>query len=134
MSTTGSKLLAPPIDLSRATELVQKGLPWSEMEYVASELGVSLAEFAELLGISETTFFRRRKSRRFAVDESDHIMRFARLWALAIDVFENAEGARSWLKQPAFGLGGKIPLEVAKTETGAHEVELLLKRIDYGVQ
>jgi putative toxin-antitoxin system antitoxin component (TIGR02293 family) len=60
-------------------------------------------------------------------------MRFARLWSRAIDVFENDKGARDWLKQPALGLGGRIPLEAAKTETGAHEVDVLLQRIDYGV-
>ncbi len=127
------KLLAPPLDITRATALVQKGLPWHEAEFLAETLGVTLAELADLLGISEPTFFRRRKQKRFPVAESDHIMRFARLWSLALDVFENEVGARDWLKAPAFGLGGKTPLQVAKTETGAREVELLLQRIDYGV-
>jgi len=126
-------LLTPPLDLNRATELVQQGLPWHEAEFVAGELGITLAEFADLLGISQPTFFRRRKQKRFSVAESDHIMRFARLWSLALDVFENPEGARDWLKAPALGLGGRIPLQGARTETGAREVEILLQRIDYGV-
>jgi uncharacterized protein (DUF2384 family) len=34
-------------------------------------------------------------------------------------------------KQP--GLGGAVPLDFAKTEIGAREVENLLGRIEYGV-
>lgn len=128
-----TQLLAPPIDIARATRIVQKGLPWNEAEFLAHELGLTLAELADLAGISLPTFFRRRKQKRFHADESDHLMRFARLWSRAIDVFENDKGARDWLKQPALGLGGRIPLEAAKTETGAHEVDVLLQRIDYGV-
>lgn len=126
-------LLAHPLDQDRATELVERGLPWTEAEFLAGELGVTLAEFAGYVGISEPTFFRRRRQKRFPLAESDHIMRFARLWSQAIDVFENETGAREWLKAPAFGLGGKIPLEVAKSEAGARVVETLLQRIDYGV-
>jgi putative toxin-antitoxin system antitoxin component (TIGR02293 family) len=126
-------LLAPPIDLTRATALVQKGLPWSEVEFLAEQLGVTLAEFSELLGVSEPTFFRRRKQKRFTPDESDHIMRFARLWSMALETFEQEEGARTWLKAPAIGLKGRVPLQVSRSETGAREVEALLQRIDYGI-
>ena len=128
-----SHLLAPPLDEARATALVEKGLPWAEAEFVARELGVTLADFADLLGISQPTFFRRRKQKRFSPDESDHIMRFARLWSLALDVFEDAGAARSWLGAPAHGLRGRVPLQVGRTEAGAREVETLLHRIDYGV-
>jgi len=126
-------LLAPPIDITRATALVEKGLPWGEVEFVAEALGVTLAEFAELLGVSQPTFFRRRKQKRFTPDESDHVMRFARLWSMSLETFEDEEGARTWLKAPAVGLKGRVPLEVARSETGAREVEALLQRIDYGI-
>lgn len=128
-----SQLLSPPIDLSVATALVEKGLPWQEAEFLARELGLTLAEFAKMLGISQPTFFRRRKQKRFPLAESDHIMRYARLWSLATQVFENEPGARAWLKEKAIGLGGRVPLEVARSETGAHEVEVLLQRIDFGI-
>ena len=128
-----SNLLAPPIDVTKAAKLVEKGLPWAEVEFVAKELQVSFLEMARLLGISQPTFFRRRKQRRFPIEESDHIMRYARLWSVALDVFENVEGARKWLKEAALGLGGRVPLHVAQTEAGAREVELLLQRIDYGI-
>ncbi len=128
-----TRLLAPPIDLGRATALVERGLPWAEVEFLAGALGVTLNELGALVGISHPTLFRRRKQKRFTAAESDHLMRFARLWSLALDVFENEDGARSWLKTAAVGLRGRVPLQVAKTETGAHEVEVLLQRVDYGI-
>jgi putative toxin-antitoxin system antitoxin component (TIGR02293 family) len=119
--------------MTRATALVEKGLPWAEVEFLAEALGLTLAEFAELLGVSQPTFFRRRKQKRFTSDESDHIMRFARLWSMALDTFEDEHGAREWLKAPAIGLKGRVPLEVSRSETGAREVEALLQRIDHGI-
>src|SRR5688572_9764258 len=126
-------LLAPPIDLTPSTARVQNGLPWAEVEFRAETHGVTLAKFHEQHGASQRTFFRRRKQKRFTPDESDHIMRFARLWSMSLETFEDDEGARTWLRAPALGLKGKIPLDVAKTETGAREVEALLQRIDYGI-
>lgn len=125
--------LAAPLDPARATKLVEAGLDWKEAEFLARQLDLSLAELAAHLGISPPTFFRRKKQKRFPTSESDHIMRFARLWALAEEVFENADGARRWLKEPQLGLQGRIPLEVARSEAGAREVETLLQRIDYGL-
>jgi putative toxin-antitoxin system antitoxin component (TIGR02293 family) len=51
----------------------------------------------------------------------------------ACKVFEDESLAKSWLSRPQIGLGGRIPLEVIKTEEGAKEVEDLLGRIEHGV-
>jgi uncharacterized protein (DUF2384 family) len=37
------------------------------------------------------------------------------------------------VERPQFGMGGKIPFELMKSETGAREVEPLLMRIEHGV-
>ena len=118
---------------AKAVELIERGLPWNEAESLTHALGVSLDRLASLLDIPQATFFRRKKARRFSKQESDRLLRFARLWWLACDVFENEEAARTWLKTSQFGLGGAIPLEYATTEAGAREVEELLHRIDHGV-
>ena len=60
-------------------------------------------------------------------------MRFSRLLEHAAGVFGNLERGRAWLKFPQYGLGGVVPLDYAKTEIGAREVDNLLGRIDYGV-
>jgi putative toxin-antitoxin system antitoxin component (TIGR02293 family) len=128
-----ARVLAKSLTDEQASKLVEAGLPWPEAEFLAGELAVPIREFARLVSISESTLFRRQRSKRFTPEESDHIVRFGRLWTLANEVFESAEGARKWLKTPQLGLAGRIPLHVAKTEAGAREVETLLKRIDYGI-
>jgi putative toxin-antitoxin system antitoxin component (TIGR02293 family) len=118
---------------TKTVELIERGLPWNEAAALAAAFGLSLERLASLLDIPQATFFRRKKARRFTKQESDHLLRFTRLWWLACDVFEDEEGARLWLKTPQFGLGGAIPLDYAATEAGAREVEDLLRRIDYGL-
>lgn len=49
-------------------------------------------------------------------------------------MFDGLEAAKQWLNAPQVGLGGAVPLDYAKTEVGAHEVENLLGRIEYGVE
>jgi uncharacterized protein (DUF2384 family) len=43
------------------------------------------------------------------------------------------EAARRWLKSPAYLFRGETPLEHAKTEYGAREVETLIGRIRHGI-
>jgi putative toxin-antitoxin system antitoxin component (TIGR02293 family) len=129
----GLGLVAGRPSAARAVALVERGLSWFDAEGLAQVLGVRLDRLATLLDIPPATFYRRRRARRFSRHESDRLMRFVRLWWLARDVFESDEGARAWLAATQFGLGGAVPLEYARTEAGAHEVEDLLRRIDYGV-
>lgn len=130
--TTRSLVLnrPPPTDI---LQMIEDGLPWRDLEELAHTLGLTNERLAELVGITTATLYRRRKSGEFTSSESDHIVRFARLWWLALDVFENDLGAQKWLSSPQLGLAGAVPLEYARTEAGAREVEDLLRRIDYGV-
>ena len=118
---------------AKALELVELGLPWVNADALARALDVNLEKLASLLDIPPATFYRRKRARRFSKHETDRLMRFALLWWLACDDFENEDDAREWLKSPQFGLNGAIPLEYAITEVGAREVENLLHRIEYGV-
>ena len=56
-----------------------------------------------------------------------------RLVRLATDVMGDEEYGRRWLESPQRGLGGKTPLDFARSEVGAREVEDLLGRIEHGV-
>jgi putative toxin-antitoxin system antitoxin component (TIGR02293 family) len=112
---------------------VEAGLPWEELETLQAQLALPLERVAALLGISRATLQRRKTSGRLGVAESDRLIRFARLRHRAAEVLESEEGARQWMISPQVGLGGAIPLEYAKTEVGAREVEDLLGRIEYGV-
>jgi putative toxin-antitoxin system antitoxin component (TIGR02293 family) len=118
------------------TELIhriQKGLPFSELVALQKRIDLPLEQVAAKLSISRSTLQRRKNAGRLSPDESDKVMRFARLLAHATDVFGDIDKARAWLKFPQHGLGGTVPLDYAETEIGAREVDNLLGRIDYGV-
>jgi putative toxin-antitoxin system antitoxin component (TIGR02293 family) len=110
------------------------GLPVTELTDLQASLAVPAEKLAPMLGISKATFHRRkREGKRLGSAESDRVLRFARLLGKAIQVFGDQDDARQWLNSSQFGLGGAVPLEFAKTEVGAREVENLLGRIEHGV-
>jgi putative toxin-antitoxin system antitoxin component (TIGR02293 family) len=109
------------------------GLPIEELEALQEMLAVSMDRLATLLGIPKATLHRRKAEGRLTTEESDRIMRYARLMGRAVEVLDTAENARRWLSTAQFGLGGIIPLEFAQTEVGAREVDLLLGRIEHGI-
>jgi putative toxin-antitoxin system antitoxin component (TIGR02293 family) len=114
-------------------EQISKGLAYGELEHLRHEIDEPMDSLARQLSISRSTLQRRKAERRLSPEESDRVMRFWKMIRYAVKLFGNIERARAWLKDPQFGLGGAIPLEFAKTEVGAREVEDLLGRIDYGV-
>jgi putative toxin-antitoxin system antitoxin component (TIGR02293 family) len=112
---------------------IQKGLRFSELETLQTSIGMPFEQLAAKLAISRSTLQRRKAAGRLSPDESDKVLRFARLLEHATDVFGDVDKARAWLKHPQYGLGGAVPLDYAETEIGAREVDNLLGRIDYGV-
>jgi len=56
------------------------------------------------------------------------------LFGLALALFEGDPAvAADWLTRPQPGLGGAVPIDLAKTGLGAREVETLLGRLEHGV-
>jgi len=138
--------------------LIKKGIPWGVVSYIKHAFNLPDEVIARIIGVSPRTIARRRKtvkvpakptgavsgksrrgkatldtSERLSPVESDRIYRFARIIALAEDVFEDKDEALEWLKSPQYGLGGRLPFDMLQTDAGAREVEELLIRIDYGV-
>jgi putative toxin-antitoxin system antitoxin component (TIGR02293 family) len=114
-------------------QCVQDGLPIAELDALQASLDVPMESLATKLGISKATLHRRKLEGKLWPDESDRVVRYARLMGQAVKVFGGIENAREWLNCPQFGLGGAVPLDYAETEIGAREVENLLGRIEYGV-
>jgi putative toxin-antitoxin system antitoxin component (TIGR02293 family) len=131
-SRTG-KMTSSEFTPSQLVKAIQTGLPVGELTWLQGSLGVPMERLVPLLGISKPTFHRRKASGRLGPGESDRVVRFARLMGKAVQVLESQENARQWLTSPQFGLGGAVPIEYARTEAGAREVEDLLGRIEYGV-
>ena len=52
----------------------------------------------------------------------------------ALELFEgDFDGAKVWLFGPLPGLAGHAPIDFAKTEVGAREVENLIGRLEHGI-
>lgn len=114
--------------------LIRGGLSVEALDSLYSYLDIQREMLEELLGTSRRTLQRARKEhRRLSPVESDRAYRLASIFALASEVFEGEDAARSWLKTPLIGLGGKAPYDLIHTEVGTKEVIDLLKRIEYGV-
>lgn len=112
---------------------VREGIPAGRFDALKELLGVPTGTLADVVGISPSTLSRRRKRGRFDKDESERILRIARIALRAVEVLDGPENARKWLTEPARALGGEEPLEFADTEPGAREVERLLIRLEHGV-
>lgn len=118
---------------AEAAALVRCGLPAARFDALREFLGVSAAKLSEVAGIASSTLSRRRQHGHFDQNESERLLRLARIAGRAVDVLEGSENARRWLTEPARALGGETPLGFADTEPGAREVEHLLGRIEHGV-
>jgi putative toxin-antitoxin system antitoxin component (TIGR02293 family) len=129
----GSSIGIRSKDTADLIKKVKRGLPVSVFDRLKEKLGVPEKSLAVTVNIANRTLTRRKKEGRLRTDESERVLRIARLYEKSLDVFEDDHLARQWFKMPAKALGGKTPLEYADTEPGAQEVEDLLGRIEYGV-
>lgn len=128
------KILASDFTPSKLVELLQIGLPIDELQELQTSLAVPAEKLAPMLGISKATFHRSKGTgSKLNPAVSDRVVRYARLLGKAGKVIGDLEDAKQWLNSPQFGLGGAVPLDYAKTEIGAREVENLLGRIEHGV-
>jgi putative toxin-antitoxin system antitoxin component (TIGR02293 family) len=119
-------------DSPEVVAVVRRGVAAGMYQWLKQSLDVSDQRLSNVVRISLRTIKRRLGEGRFHPDESERLVRVARLTERAKAVFEDLEGAREWLKRPQFALGGEIPLEYADTEPGAQIVEDLLGRIEHG--
>ena len=112
---------------------VRAGLPFAALAAVGKRYGVPVARLADILAIPSRTLARRKKERRLSGEESDRLVRLARVAAVAEDILETRENATKWLRAPNGALGGAAPIDLLGTDLGAEQVETTLVRIDYGV-
>jgi putative toxin-antitoxin system antitoxin component (TIGR02293 family) len=112
---------------------IQAGLSFAGVRKLQNALGLPLEKIATFLGMSRATLHRRKHQGKIDRRESERLVRYQRLVKKAADVFGDPAAARDWLTHPQPGLGNAKPVEFAKTEMGAREVENLLGRIEYGV-
>jgi putative toxin-antitoxin system antitoxin component (TIGR02293 family) len=83
--------------------------------------------------IPRRTLYARRQKGTLSREQSDFVVRLARIQAIADEVFGDRESAYGWLRDPNGALDGEPPLDLLDTEEGGRVVEAVLGRISHGV-
>ena len=113
---------------------ITRGFPYRTLERFQRNTSLPLDRITELVDIPRRTLTRRKGEGRFLPEESDRLLSASRLFGLALAVFDgNRDAAAEWLTRPQPGLGGAVPLDLARSGLGAREVETLLGRLEHGV-
>ena len=82
---------------------------------------------------ARTLKHRRQRNESLSMDESDRLVRVARLYELGVKIFGNPDKARRWLSKPKRRFDGRSPLLMMRTSLGGIGVEEMLYQIDEGV-
>lgn len=99
---------------------------------LSARMGVSEGQILEVVSIPATTFTRRVREDALATDESDRVLRVARVLQESERVFGDKGKAKRWLQRPSVLLGGAVPFDLLGSDAGAQDVQSALVRIDYG--
>jgi putative toxin-antitoxin system antitoxin component (TIGR02293 family) len=114
-------------------ERLREGLPYEAFAALRAAFGLSLRDLSTVLAVPERTLARRKRQRRLRPDESDRLMRLARIAAYAEEVLGSRGKAADWLRTPNRALGTEPPVSRLDTDLGARQVEAVLGRIAHGV-
>jgi putative toxin-antitoxin system antitoxin component (TIGR02293 family) len=129
----GGPRLVPARSPGQLRALVRAGLPYASLAAVAAAFELPALDAVSILRIPRRTLARRKKERRLSAEESDRLVRLARIAALAEEVLGSRDAAGRWLAAQNRGLGGRTPLSDLDTDLGAEEVESVLLRLAHGI-
>lgn len=112
---------------------VARGLPKRALDNCARWLAAGPRERRAIVHqiIPEATYKRRRAAMKPA--ESERTERLARVIATAEHVWDDRDAARRFLLTPNANFQGERPVDVARSEIGARQVEELLWQIFHGL-
>ena len=129
----GRKVFKRRIDnVDQLRDTVKAGLPYASFEALIDKLGLAREEAAAALHLPQRTIARRKKEKKLQADESDRLLRLARVSAQAVATLGNEEKAVRWLRRPNRALGNQVPLNLVDSDLGTRQVEEVLGRIEHG--
>ncbi len=111
---------------------VRAGLPTATVQHFVDAGKMSLTEI-DLAVMPRKTLARRKKAGILTAEQSDRLVRVAKVIALAEETFGSPEKATAWLRRETSPLGGVSPMSLLDTTEGVAQVEHLLNRIAYGI-
>src|SRR5258707_12284958 len=116
-------------DLAR---IVEDGFPIDSLSLL-KEKGLTFSEVSQMVISPRTLKHRKARGEHLSHEETDRMVRVARIVALAENVFGNLEKALLWLRAPDDRIGDRNPLSMLHTESGGRLVENMLWQLDEGV-
>lgn len=128
-------MLGRPVHSMRELDvIVREGMPKSALDtfiafLTATNRGTETVQLRNKI-VSRATY---QRVDRFNVQVGETTERLARLYALALSVFEDRDAAKRFLMNPHPELDGRTPFDVALTEIGGREVEEVIERGLHGL-
>jgi len=111
---------------------IEDGLPAKSVERVAQLLAPNDAQFKYRL-VPKATYERRKLADRLSSEEGTRLARIARVWSLALDVWQDEASARDFLFRSHPMLDDQRPIDlVIQGEIGAELVLDVLGGLKYG--
>jgi putative toxin-antitoxin system antitoxin component (TIGR02293 family) len=114
-----------------ALRIVTQGISSRTYQRVAARLGLP----ADLVAPESTVRRRLLQNSRFSEAESERVVRLARVFAEASELFGDEQAALNWFRAPAEYLHDQAPITpmaLAATDAGARLVESHIRRTAYG--
>jgi putative toxin-antitoxin system antitoxin component (TIGR02293 family) len=119
--------------LPEVLRAIDAGLPFKAFEQFVRHTGLSDEKAADLADIASHTLADRRLHGYFTRDESDRLVRAARLFNALLHLFGgDRTTAAAWLLSSQPTLNGAVPLSLGRTELGAREVERAIGQLTTG--
>ncbi len=113
-------------------KIVEEGLPTERLSLLKAH-GMTFTEVSEIVISPRTLKHRKARGERLSDEETDRMVRLARILSLANSVFGNPEKALKWLRTESDHMGGRRPLSMLRTDAGGRVVENRLRQIDEGM-
>ena len=111
---------------------IERGLPLSILEEFSAYSGIAVKDLLEVVIPARTLKHRRQRQEPLSLDESDRLARVAKMYELAVKIYDDREDGRKWLCGKKSRFDGKTALEMLRTEAGEQAVRDFLIQIDEG--
>jgi putative toxin-antitoxin system antitoxin component (TIGR02293 family) len=121
-----------PAAAPRLVQLVRDGIPVAAVDHFLQTGAISAVELHELV-LPRKTLANRREMGRLNPEQSDRLLRVARLFVEAEEMFGTPAKAHAWLRRANAALEGQRPIDLLDTDEGMRLVSALLGRISHGI-
>jgi putative toxin-antitoxin system antitoxin component (TIGR02293 family) len=133
-ATRGSSIGLKDGTTLKVIEALKAGFPYESIDTFHKNTDLPVQVIAEAVQIPARTLIRRKSKGKLQPEESERLLRISTVFEKAVELFDgDRTAAMRWLRAPQLALGNATPLDFARTEVGAREVEDVIGRLEHGV-